>query len=403
MEFEPTKMLSPQERLEFLLSTALFSPVPRDSEGLDLICRSAEQREFPPGHILFNEGDLGDYFLLMVDGSLRLLKGGIPVLTLSDPGECIGEMALIRDDPRSATVETLEATKVLQISRDDFYRALAKDSAIARGMLSVLDLKLRDNLEEKMRVERREIARMESMRMAQEVQQSLLPTREVQTPQLTTAGYCQPADVVGGDYYDYFSLPDGGFGLFLSDVMGHGVHSAMLMAMTKSCLHTQTIFDASVHGVLTAVGHVVEDQVKTFIYLSCCYVVIRPDSARLEFANAGHPPMLLYRAASQSLVELDSSYPPPGLFPVDADTLYAGQTVPWKRNDILVVYSDGLTESANGDEELYGAERLEQCIRSAAGLSPAEIRDAILEDLQVFLGGEAAKDDVTLVVVKAGA
>ena len=151
-----------------------------------------------------------------------------------------------------------------------------------------------------MQVERREITRKESMRMAGEVQRSLLPAAEVQVPGLSTAGYCRPADVVGGDYYDYLALRDGRQAVFMADVMDHGLHSAMLMAMLKSGLQIKIEHDASVNGVLRAAHRIADEQVGIFIYLTCCYLVFEPAAGYLEYANAGNPPMLLYRNLEQS-------------------------------------------------------------------------------------------------------
>ena len=123
--------------------------------------------------------------------------------------------------------------------------------------------------------------------------------REVHVPGLSTAGYCRPADVVGGDYYDYLTLMDGRQAVFMADVMDHGLHSAMLMAMLKSGLQIKIEHDASVNGVLRAAHRIADEQVGIFIYLTCCYLVFEPAAGYLEYANAGNPPMLLYRKPGQ--------------------------------------------------------------------------------------------------------
>ena len=390
-----------QTSLNILRSAPLFSLLDADSEGLALLSAAAKPVEYPPDQVLFREGDPGDCLYLLVTGGVRILKDNIPVMTLRQPGMCIGELALITEETRSASVETVEPSALLRISRDDFYRALEADPSIARGVFGALDRKLRENLVFQMRVERREIARKESLRMAAEVQQSLLPKQGVVLPRICTAGYCRPADLVGGDYYDYLELPDSKLAIFFADVMDHGLHSAMLMAMLKSGLHAQMRFNPSVEGVLRAVHRIVDEDVGIFIYLSCCYVLFDPVAQQIEYLNAGNPPMLLYRAADKQILELESTLSPPGLLPADTETEFAPIEVPWRPGDILLVYSDGLSEAQNAAGQMYGVERIKGLLHGASDLGPQAILNAILADLEHFLVNGRAKDDLTLVAAKA--
>ena len=219
------------------------------------------------------------------------------------------------------------------------------------------------------------------------------------------AGYCQPANSVGGDYYDYLNLSDNRVAIFIGDVMGHGYHSAIVAAMTKSCLQTQIQFDASVPEVMKAVNRVAEEDSQAFIYMTCCYLIIHPDN-RLEFANAGHPQMLLYRAEHENgknnPIELESAFMPAGFSQFDApkETKYYSTEIKWYPGDLLVLYSDGITEAFNPDAEMYGLERFKALISKKRHLTPAEIKAAILNDLQVHQRGESTDDDITLVVAK---
>ena len=391
-------MLSEQQKSAFLQDTSLFAHVP--SHALQSICEIAHEKDYPAEHILMREGDRGDTLYLMVEGEVEILKDNIPVMAFDESGICFGEMALIDDEPRSATVRTKQPTKVLEITREDFYPAMAREFSIARGVFRELNARIRRDLNERLKNIREEVAREESMRMAAEVQQSLLPEQEIDHPQLTTAGYCKPAGSVGGDYYDYIRLPEGRWGIFLGDVMGHGYHSAMLTAMTKSALYTQIQFDASINAVMSALMRVAEQDIKTWMYLTCCYVIVQPSTQTLEFVNAGHPSMFLYRASTQEITELASQFMPLGLVEIQGETVFEGETVACGAEDVLVLYSDGITEADNPDEELYGEERLKAVISGAAKLTPEEIKQAILADLEAYRQDRAPEDDVTLVVAK---
>ncbi|MYB94308.1 SpoIIE family protein phosphatase [Candidatus Poribacteria bacterium] len=389
-------MLPEEEKLQFLKKTELFAELPETE--LKSICQIASEVAYPADATLFEEGDEGDSLYLIVNGEVSIIKAGTEVLFFNEKGYCLGEIALIDNKPRSATVKTVKSTQFLRITRHDFYNAMMREPRIGSGMFRVLNDKIRRDLEIQMSAIRKEIAQEESMRLAAEVQQSLLPNQEISHPCISSAGYCRPANSVGGDYYDYLRLADNSIAIFLGDVMGHGYHSAMVAAMTKSCLQTQIPFDASVPEVMKAITRVIEDS-QTFIYMTCCYLIIHPDN-RFEFANAGHPQMLLYRGDNSDPLELKSSFMPVGFPKFDEVEQYYSTEVEWHSGDLLVLYSDGITEAFNPDAEMYGLERFKALISEKRHLSPMEIKAEILSDLQAYQQDESTNDDLTLVVAK---
>ena len=390
-------MLAEGDKLQFLQKTELFADLP-DTE-LKAICQIADEVAYPAGATLFEEGDEGDSLYLIVEGEVSIIKAGTEVLVFDQKGYCLGEIALIDNKPRSATVKTVTSTQFLRITRHDFYNAMAREPRIGSGMFRVLNDKIRRDLEIQMSAIRNEIAQQESMRLAAEIQQSLLPNQEISHACVASAGYCQPANSVGGDYYDYLKLTDNRVAIFLGDVMGHGYHSALVAAMTKSCLETQIRFDASVPEVMKAITRVVEEDSQAFIYLTCCYLIIHPDN-RFEFANAGHPQMLLYHGTNADPLELKSEFMPVGFPNFDEATRYYSTEAEWHPGDVLVLYSDGITEAFNPEAEMYGLERFKALISEKRHLSPLEIKAEILSDLQAHQQDERATDDITLVVVK---
>ena len=397
-------MLSEADKLQFLQKTELFAEIPETE--LKSISQIANEVAYSEGSTLFEEGDEGDSLYLIVDGKVSIIKAGTEVLFFDERGYCLGEIALIDNKPRSATVKTVKPTQFLRITRNDFYNALAREPRVGLGLLRVLNEKIRRDLEIQMSAIRKEIAQEESMRLAAEVQQSLLPNQEISHPYVNTAGYCQPANSVGGDYYDYMVLPENRVAIFIGDVMGHGYHSAMVAAMTKSCLETQIRFDASVPEVMKAITRVIEEDSQAFIYITCCYLIIHPDN-RLEYTNAGHPQMLLYRAdpnrcnsKDEEPLELESAFLPVGISFFPGPSEYHSIEVAWHPGDLLVLYSDGITEAFNPNSEMYGLERLKSLISKKRHLSPEEIKDEILSDLRVYQQGEGMNDDITLVVAK---
>lgn len=396
-------MLTAAEKLHFLQTTALFSEVPETE--LKAISEITQEVAYPADSTLFEEGDEGDSLYLLVEGEVSIVKEGTEVLFFTEKGYCLGEIALIDNKPRSATVRIVKSTQFLKITRHDFFNAMARNPRIGIGMFRVLNDKIRRDLEIQMSSIRKEIAQEESMRFAAEVQKSLLPDKEISHPCVSSAGYCKPANTVGGDYYDYLELSDSRIAIFLGDVMGHGYHSAMVAAMTKSCLQTQIRFDASIPEVMKALTRVTEGT-RAFIYMTCCYLIIYPDG-RLEFANAAHPQILLYRGEPDSgcdkdetPLELKSSFLPVGVSMSDTPTEYHSTEIRWGPGDLLVLYSDGITEAFNPQSEMYGLERFKALISEKRHLSAEAIKAEILADLQAHQQDESANDDITLVVAK---
>ena len=397
-------MLAEEDKVQFLQDTELFAGLPETE--IKAISKIANEVSYSAGSTLFDEGDEGDSLYLIVEGEVSIIKAGTEVLFYNEKGFCLGEIALIDNKPRAATVKTVKPTQFLRITRDDLFRAMARDLRIGLGLFRVLNDKIRRDLEIQMNAVRKDIAQEESMRLAAEAQQSLLPNQEISHPCVSTAGYCQPANSVGGDYYDYLELSENRVAIFIGDVMGHGYHSAMVAAMTKSGLQTQIRFDASVPEVMKVITRVTEEDSQAFIYMTCCYLIIHPDN-RFEYANAGHPQMLLYRAESESgnskgeePLELESSFLPVGISLLEAQERYYSTEMAWRPGDLLVLYSDGITEAFNPNLEMYGLERLKALIAKKRHLSAEEIKTEILSDLQAYQQGESANDDITLVVAK---
>ncbi len=388
-------MLAEDDKLEFLQKTELFSQLPQTE--LKLISNIAEEVTYPADYTVFAEGTDGDSLYLLVNGEVSIIKAETEVLCFNQRGYCIGEIALIDDKPRSATVRTVVPTDFLRITRHDFYQAMARQPLIGSGMFRVLNEKIRKDLEIQMSAIRKEVAQEESMRLAGEVQRSILPDKEIDSAYLISAGYCQPTNSVGGDYYDYLYLPNECIAIFIADVMGHGYHSAMLAAMSKSCLQTQIRFDASVPEVMKALGRVAEEDASTFIYMTCCYAIIHPNN-RIEFANAGHPGMLLFR--ENEILELKSQFLPLGISFENMPTQYCGTEIAWRPGDMLVFYSDGITEASNPAYEMYGLERFKACLSEKRHLSPAEVKQAVLYELASYQQGETPNDDIALIIAK---
>jgi sigma-B regulation protein RsbU (phosphoserine phosphatase) len=235
---------------------------------------------------------------------------------------------------------------------------------------------------------------------AERVQQQLLPSSGPAFPGLEVAGSCAPAREVGGDYYDYFEDGDRVV-VAIADVAGKGLSAALLMTMAKGALGAALQQRGDLHGTLTSVHEqVLQNRVDRRL-VTMALLEIDRTSKRVRVARAGHEPPILVRGDGE-LVSLLS----PGIaVGIGRNGQFASaleiETVPFERGDLLVLYTDGMTEARNEEGEEFGSARLEAALRELGGESAEGVRSGLLARLEAFRGTAPVMDDVTLVVVRA--
>ncbi|GMQ96085.1 MAG: hypothetical protein BMS9Abin14_586 [Gammaproteobacteria bacterium] len=385
------------DRLTFLRSTELLAAVPRAL--VEKVDACLEEVNLAAGEVLFHEGEEGDAVYLVVDGRLRLEADGMMLIT-RERGDCVGEIALIDDQPRSAAAVADTAVRLLRWERRDFQETLGQDAEVARGIFKMLTGKLREDVKSIARRERERERWRQDLARAREIQQGMLPAARVLMESLEIAGVCSQASEVGGDFYDYL-CPDGdSVGLIIGDVTGHSFYAALFVAMARSCLHTQARFSFDPREVMQAIRRTLDLSILRRLLMSCCYVLFEPRARRLHYANAGHPYPYLYSAKEGFLYRLEALDPILGALDVAAGG-YAERTLPWQPGDVLIMYTDGVTEARDVDGRMFEHEALEACIAQAGGDSAESIKGRILAAVSAHCGDSLQDDDLTLVVVKA--
>ena len=385
------------DRLTFLRTTDLLSAVPEALVAK--IDATLEEVNLAAGEILFDEGEQGDAVYLVVDGRLRVESDGMTLITRAR-GDCIGEIALIDDEPRSAAAIADTVVKLLRWERRDFQEMLGQDPEVARGIFKMLTGKLREDVKSTVRLERERERWHQDLVRAREIQQGMLPAPRVLIESLELAGVCSQASEVGGDFYDYLCLDGDSVGLMVCDVTGHGFYAGLFVAMAKSCLHTQAQFSFDPREVMQAMRRTLDLSILRRLLMSCCYVLFEPRVRRLRYANAGHPYPYLYRANERFLYRLEALDPILGALDVGVGG-YAERTLPWEPGDVLIMYTDGVTEARDGEGRMFEHEALEACIAETGEENAESIRDRILAKISAHTGDAMQDDDLTLVVARA--
>ncbi len=241
--------------------------------------------------------------------------------------------------------------------------------------------------------------------LANEIQSMLLPRQFPRVAGLQMASAYQPAQRVGGDLYDVFALGDHRVGVAIADVSGKGIPASLLMAICQSNLRHFARHVDSPARVLSELNEVLFTEMRPDMFVTLIYAVIDVAAGTLTFARGGHELPILVRGGEGGA---RAEFPPCegmalGMVPNDMfDAVVQEQTVPFGRGDVLVLYTDGITEVVNTDGVEFGNGRLADVARNLRGRDAPELVQGILDRLALFAGPAGRVDDITLVVVKHG-
>ena len=237
------------------------------------------------------------------------------------------------------------------------------------------------------------------LRVVADIQRRMLPARMPAIPTMGLAAHYQTSRRAGGDYYDFFSLPNGRWGLFIADVSGHGTPAAVIMAVLHALAHTYPGNHDSPGQLL---GHLNSQlhrlhTARTDMFATAFHAIYDPASRRLSYSSAGHNPPRLKRCEDGSLALLDQGGGLPlGIVPFEHYDEAVHQLVP---GDQLILYTDGITEAHDNKGEQFGVDRLDKVLENCS-VGAGDLLRSVLEELEAFTEGRPPHDDRTLLVAK---
>jgi sigma-B regulation protein RsbU (phosphoserine phosphatase) len=245
-----------------------------------------------------------------------------------------------------------------------------------------------------------EVARLllREMEIARDVQQHLLPQAQPPIPGLDYAGYCRSAELVGGDYYDFLPMPDGGFLFTLGDVSGKGIGAAVLMASMQASLRSQAVKTpvsiAALIGDLNKAAYVFTTADK-YSTLFCGMLDVR--TRKLTYVNAGQVRPMLLRSGDGQVERLDGGGFPVGM--LDASEYDEGEVL-LQPGDTVLCFSDGISEATNAKNEMWNESEVEKIVRTCRGLTARQLIDQLVESTDRFTGEAEQADDMTVVAIR---
>jgi phosphoserine phosphatase RsbU/P len=281
----------------------------------------------------------------------------------------------------------LESDELNAYSEDDLQVLMLLASQVA---IIIEKVRLHQQLIEKKRLEGQ-------LEVARQVQLELLPASDPKLEGFDISAYNFPTEEVSGDYYDWVRIYDDQIGLVIADVSGKGVPAALLMAFLRASLRAATHIGYAPHISMAKVNYLLWESIERNQFVTAFYGVLDAPNRTLAYTNAGHnPPLLLDASGNARFIERGGL--PLGMF---RDSRYYEYYLTIEPGELLVLYTDGVTEANNSQGEEFGRERLVQSVKAARKLAARDLIKAVQNDVLEWTEGRGASDDITFFVIKA--
>lgn len=406
-----------------LARVPLFAGVP--AAELDQLAATLTPCRHAAGTVLFDEGDCGDHFYVVLAGQVEVIKAlGTPderLLVVRGPGEFVGEMSLLNGDGlRTASVRVRAEAHLLELRRASFDDLLRRYPPMAYEMVRTMSNRLTESqnriisdLHDKnaqlqaaydaLQAAQAQLIEQETLerelQLAHTIQMGLLPQTRPQAPGYSFGAHVVPARAVGGDLFDFVPLGPLALGLVIGDVADKGIAAAIFMAQALALLRAEASQGAAPEAVLQRVNRHLLYMNQSELFVTAFYGVLDLVTGRLDYARAGHEVPLVVEAGGQVWRPAQGRGQPLAVF--DEVALDVG-TLQLRPGATLLLFSDGVTDARAPHGELFGAARLRAALaaeaQAADGAQP--LCDHLLDRVMAFQASAAQHDDITLVAVQ---
>ncbi|HUG35114.1 MAG TPA: SpoIIE family protein phosphatase [Anaerolineales bacterium] len=237
----------------------------------------------------------------------------------------------------------------------------------------------------------------DELQLSQVIQRALMPHRSPQISGVEIAAFSRPADIIGGDYFDFFRYRDGSHGLVIADVSGHGVSAGMLMSSLQTAIQTMAPDADSPAEILERINRFYIHNINFTTFVTVFLARYDPGDGTLTYVNSGHNPPAVFCRDAGTIHWLTRTAPAIGLAEYYKPRTEIVQLSP---GDMLLLYTDGLTEAINHQMEQFGLQRRSEFVQGAADLSANEMLQTVRDGITAHRDGVRLSDDMTLVAMK---
>jgi sigma-B regulation protein RsbU (phosphoserine phosphatase) len=297
-----------------------------------------------------------------------------------------------------------------RVRQGDFTHKIAVKTDDQLGELSESFNSMTASIEDLLRQAAEKKRLEEELRIAREIQMSLLPQGPLEMPGLSVTALCVPAREVGGDYYDFFRLGERQLGVLIADVSGKGTSAALYMAELKGLMLSLSQIHRSPRDLMLAANRIIAANLDARSFITMTYAVIDLDLATMTYARAGHTPLMYVPGPDCDQERHVQVLAPDGLvlgLNIDKgemfERLLVERTIKLHAGDLALFFTDGISEAMNDAEDFFGEGRLSLLIEEHAHLSSDELRERVLREVQAFVGTAPQHDDMTMIFLKVDA
>ena len=400
----------------------IFGLLPEDE--LARIAEAVQQKQVVKDTLLFQEGEKGGRFYILVEGQVEIIKAlGTPderQLAVREACALLGELSLFSEDgSHTASVRALTDLELLELQHEDIDGLLHREPQFAYEFIRTLsqrlvegeDLTIRDlrrkNRElnqayEDLREAQKQLIEKEKyekeLEVARQIQMSMLPRKPIGIPRFNYFARIIPMIAVGGDFFDFIALEDDRFALAIGDVSDHGVPAALFMALTATLLRVEAKSGNKPEKVLRAVNRHLLGMNDAGMFVTLLYGILDTKARTFDYARAGHEvPLILSTQGEEIEFEYDRGQPL-GLFD-DLTLDHAKVALP--EGSLMALYTDGITDTMNDQQHRFGLDRFRQVLSTSVRESAHAAVDRVWAEVEAYRGSVEQYDDLTLFILKA--
>jgi serine phosphatase RsbU (regulator of sigma subunit) len=292
------------------------------------------------------------------------------------------------------------------VRQGDFTHKIAVKTEDQLGELAVSFNQMTASIEDLLRQAAEKKRLEEELRIAREIQMSLLPQGPLVMPGLSLTALCVPAREVGGDYYDFFPMTSNRLGVLIADVSGKGTSAALYMAELKGLVLSLSQIHTSPRDLMIAANRIIANNLDARSFITMTYAVIDLDAATMTYARAGHTPMMYLPGPGCGAREVQVLAPDGLVLGLKIDSgemferLLVEESLPLHPGDLYLLFTDGITEAMNAADDCFGETRLAQIVEKHAHLPSDQLRERVLREIEAFVGDAPQHDDMTMILLK---
>jgi phosphoserine phosphatase RsbU/P len=295
-----------------------------------------------------------------------------------------------------------------RVRQGDFTHKIAVRSEDQLGELALSFNSMTASIEDLLRQAAEKKRLEEELRIAHEIQMSLLPQGPLVMEGLSVTALCVPAREVGGDYYDFLPLGDQRVGVLIADVSGKGTSAALYMAELKGLVLSLSEIHSSPRAMLIALNRIIANHLDARSFITMTYAVVDLRARSITYARAGHTPLIhVPGTCADGGPRQVRILTPDGMvvgLKLDNGEMFdrhlVEETIPLQPGDLYLLFTDGISEAMNAHDDLFGESRLGRLVESHAGLPSEELRERVLREIAAFVGDAPQHDDMTMILLK---